>query len=531
MYNLVFLYYQNTRFFMKSNRSFLIVLMIFLSALTVNAVTYYVSPTGSSATGTVNSPMSLSAALSKSLAAGDSLVFRGGTYLLSANIRFNKTGTSVAKVAYVAYPNEVPVFDFRSQPYNSNNIGISVTGDYIKVKGLVVQGAGDNGMQVTGSYNEIENCVFRWNCDSGLQLKTGSNNTVVNCDSYDNFDYKSMNSNGTPNYGGNADGFADKQYTNTGTNVFRGCRAWNNADDAWDHYEKIGNTEYYDCMSFYNGPASFDMTNHIRFKTDSASWFYQFKNSEGKYIMTNYGNGNGFKLGGNYTAHNAKLYNCVAVGNPVKGFDQNNNNGTMTLYNCTGYLNNPDYGFSNSSYGTLLVKNSVSYGSKSTNKLASKTVTQSHNSWLSGFSATAVDFVSLDVAQLYYSRNADGSLPVTTLLHLKQGSGLIDKGTNVGLVYYGAAPDLGAYEYQSTTGDVAVENINIVNYIKASEQIIVTGDVAGLSVYNLQGQMHFKGIGSPGKTVVSTSLWPKGIYLIKFTLVNGVENSSKVFVF
>ena len=50
---------------MKSNRSFLIVLMIFLSALTVNAVTYYVSPTGSSATGTVNSPMSLSAALSK----------------------------------------------------------------------------------------------------------------------------------------------------------------------------------------------------------------------------------------------------------------------------------------------------------------------------------------------------------------------------------------------------------------------------------------------------------------------------------
>ena len=37
--------------------------------------------------------------------------------------------------------------------------------------------------------------------------------------------------------------------------------------------------------------------------------------------------------------HNANLRNCVAFDNRVKGFDQNNNRGSMTLTNCTGYRN------------------------------------------------------------------------------------------------------------------------------------------------------------------------------------------------
>ena len=43
-------------------------------------------------------------------------------------------------------------------------------------------------------------------------------------------------------------------------------------------------------------------------------------------------------------------------------------------------------------------------------------------------------------------RNADGSLPVMPFLRLAATSGLIDKGTNVGLPYAGAAPDLGCFE-------------------------------------------------------------------------------------
>jgi hypothetical protein len=40
-------------------------------------------------------------------------------------------------------------------------------------------------------------------------------------------------------------------------------------------------------------------------------------------------------------------------------------------------------------------------------------------------------------------------------MHLAAGSKLIDKGTNVGLPFTGAAPDLGAFEYGAATGELA----------------------------------------------------------------------------
>jgi hypothetical protein len=53
-------------------------------------------------------------------------------------------------------------------------------------------------------------------------------------------------------------------------------------------------------------------------------------------------NGNGFKMGGSddkTLAHNFILKNCLAFSNKAKGFDQNSNRGSMTLYNCTGHGN------------------------------------------------------------------------------------------------------------------------------------------------------------------------------------------------
>jgi hypothetical protein len=37
--------------------------------------------------------------------------------------------------------------------------------------------------------------------------------------------------------------------------------------------------------------------------------------------------------------HNFTLKKCLAFKNKAKGFDQNNNKGTMILYNCTGHNN------------------------------------------------------------------------------------------------------------------------------------------------------------------------------------------------
>ncbi|MDD3322093.1 MAG: right-handed parallel beta-helix repeat-containing protein [Paludibacter sp.] len=151
-------------------------------------------------------------------------------YSFSSIQQYSKSGNSTNFIHFVNYPGETPILDFRHEAYSSSNQGVKISGSYVHLKGMIIQGAGDNGLQVTGSYNKIENCTMRWNCDSGLQMKTGSNNLILNCDSYENFDYKSGGIT-SPDYGGNADGFADKQYTNSGTNTYKGCRSWRNGDD------------------------------------------------------------------------------------------------------------------------------------------------------------------------------------------------------------------------------------------------------------------------------------------------------------
>ena len=72
--------------------------------------------------------------------------------------------------------------------------------------------------------------------------------------------------------------------------------------------------------------------------------------------------GNGFKLGGDYTNNVVRVVNCLAVGNTVKGFDQNNNDGTMEIYNCSAYSNGSDFNFSRADYGTVIVKNCLTLG-------------------------------------------------------------------------------------------------------------------------------------------------------------------------
>lgn len=518
---------------MRKSRSLLLLLTLICSTITfhVAATTYYVSPAGtSSASGSIISPLNFSTAISKSLVGGDSLIFRGGTYSFSTKQSISKSGAAGNRLHFVAYESEIPIFDFRTEPYGSSYPGISLSGNYVHFKGFIIQGAGDNGLYVSGSNNFIENCTTRWNCDSGTQMKTGSNNLILNCDSYENFDYESGGI-ATPNYGGNADGFADKQYTNTGTNTYRGCRSWRNGDDGWDSYQKVGNTVYDSCWCYAMAPASFDMTDHIRFKTDSASWFYQFKNSSGRYVIKNYGNGNGFKLGGDHTKNNATLHNCISVANKVKGFDQNNNDGIMTIYNCTSYNNGNNYGFSNNSYGTLIIKNCASLSSKGSNSFNSKSVTQAYNSWNTGFSCTSSDFVSLDYTQMLNDRGSDGSLPEVTLLHLASTSGLIDKGTDIGLPFSGLAPDLGAYEYSTITAvdpiPAGVSTISLY-YVSAGKNIVIRGAVASVEIYELSGRKLFSQRFFAENPNIPTATFSKGICLVRVISQTGDATTKKI---
>lgn len=412
------------------HRYLLALAFLSVSSAALMSQPWYVSSTGSdSSTGTLSSPFRTIEKAVSVVRAGETIYVRGGTYNLTATITLAKSGAENSRISLQAYPGETPVLDFSAQALSSSNRGIVLTGNWWLIKGFGITGAGDNGMLISGgSNNLIEHCSFWRNRDSGLQIDNGaSDNFIRNCDSYFNAD--------PPDYG-DADGFAPKLTVGTG-NHFYGCRAWRNCDDGWDGYLRGTNDvtttlEY--CWAFGNG--------YLEDGTDAG------ENA----------NGNGFKMGGSddkTLMHNFILMNCLAFGNKAKGFDQNNNRGSMTLYNCTGHNNLVDnYRISQAlETGEILtLKNCAELGGRVS--IGSFAV-QEKNSWLPPFIVTATDFRSTDPSGSTGPRKSDGTLPHIEYMHLATGSDLIDSGANVGLPFSGTAPDLGCFE----TGLANVANV------------------------------------------------------------------------
>lgn len=351
---------------------------------------------------------------------GDTIYILGGRYFFDRRIEIKNSGLADKRIALWSFPGDSirPLFDFSQMEEKSSNQGIRLSANYWHIKGVDVYRAGDNGLLISGgSRNIIEFCSFVACSDSGLQLDGGaSENLILNCDSYYNADSKKEN----------ADGFACKTDVGSG-NTFRGCRAWQNLDDGWDGYLRDTDgvtTRYENCWAFRNG--------------------YLADGTRG------YGDGNGFKTGGSdekRLKHHAIYINCVAAGNAAEGFDHNSNRGNVTLLNCSMHGNKTNLGFGGENpVGILTIKNSIVLGPLG--KLKADSVVASHNSWQSGFACEEGDFLSVDMSQLTRPRKADGSLPDIEYLHLAKESRLIDAGLDVGLPYSGAAPDLGAFEYQ-----------------------------------------------------------------------------------
>ncbi len=405
-------------------KKFIITNYYLLITTTLLNAQIYIAPDGLDTNpGTIDSsyatfPTALSAAQP-----GDTIYVRGGTYNLTSTITItaSKNGTAEQMYTLTAYEDEIPLLDFSTQAFGSK--GFSHRANYWHIIGLQIMGAGDNGMEINfGSNNIIERCVFYENRDSGLQLSNGSaNNQVINCDSYYNAD--------STDYG-DADGFAPKLTVGSG-NYFYGCRSWGNCDDGWDGYMRGATdvtTTVENCWTWSNG--------YLKDGSDPGAQ----------------ANGNGFKMGGGDNSnadslmHHFVVINCVAFNNKGKGFDQNNNLGSITLYNCTGYGNLvANYRIQRDLVPgqTMIAKNCASYEGLA--QLGTFAV-QEANSWLEPFVVTTDDFLSLDPDSASSQRQADGSLPEISFLHLAQGSDLIDGGVDLGFPYKGAAPDLGAFE-------------------------------------------------------------------------------------
>ncbi|MES2431305.1 MAG: right-handed parallel beta-helix repeat-containing protein [Bacteroidota bacterium] len=419
---------------------FLAFLLVF--SVTLSAQTYYVSPTGNDANaGTEAAPFkTITAALAKVTSAttaasvnGITIYLRGGVYPSSTTIEIGltKSGTSTKINKLYSYPGERAIIDFATQLQNtSSSVGLNLKASYWHIKGLDITNAGDNGMIVQISSgvapgnNIIEWCSFYRNDDSGLQLTKGAyNNLILNCDSYYNKDATSEN----------ADGFACKLDVGTG-NVFRGCRAWQNSDDGWDGYLRDTDnaiTVLDSCWSIRNGFLESGLTSGAN------------------------GDRNGFKMGGSDAtdlSHHMTLTHCIAAYNGRRGFDQNNNRGSMTLYNNLAFANATNFALNSIALdagNVMTVKNCIALNAAGTGNgsvaFTSGAIVQ-NNSWQSPFIASLADFISVDTTGMRGPRKADGSLPDVAFGKLANGSDFIDGGQDVGLSFSGTAPDLGPFE-------------------------------------------------------------------------------------
>ena len=433
--------------------------ILMLSAMTTHATQYFVDSLGlDTQVGTKALPFATIARAQTAAVAGDTIYIRGGTYTYTtttstcalqtsvvSSIVLSKNGSAGKTIKYWAYPGETPIFDFYGVSADCRIKGFFVSGSYIHMKGLEIRGVPQNnslnhenwGVWISGSYNTFELLNLHHNMGPGLFIQKGSNNLVLNCDSHHNYDQ--FTSNGA---GESADGFGAHISAGDTGNVFRGCRAWWNTDDGFDLINAFAPVTIENCWAWYNGylPGTF----------------------------TTGSNGNGIKAGGYGTdtltfptsavVHTVRF--CLSFLNRSAGFYANHHPFTVNFYNNTGYGNHPNFnmlGMTIHGVDTTVgvYKNNLAYsGTNLTNYSFSHT--EVTNSWNLTASVTIsdADFGSVSLTGTDGPRQSDGSLPLLTYMHLVASSDAINKGTNLGFTYVGTAPDLGAFEYGTSSSNI-----------------------------------------------------------------------------
>ena len=442
---------------------------------------------------------------------GDTVYLRGGTYKMSQSQihqysgiwayqhHMSKSGLSTSKrIHYRAYPGEKPIIDMTDvKPTGYRIIVFYVSGSFLHFKGLEIIGT-----QVTikehtqsecfrndgGNYNIYEQCVMRDGQAIGFYLLRGSHNLVLNCDAYNNWDYTSQTGRG-----GNVDGFGFHCRKGSVGNVIRGCRAWFNSDDGYDCINSSEEVVFDNCWAFYNGYNA---------------------------AFQSLGDGNGFKIGGygqapsvaglpNPIPSNLVKY-CMAYRNKANGFYANHHVETgIRWYHNTAYRNAVNFNMlsqritksiktgndttidSPGIRHELINNVSLKYGTQR-DTLNMGTNINSFNTFSSdyAFAVTAADFESLSEDLLTAPRQADGSLPVNGFLKPVRGSRLIDAGKKVGLTFFGAAPDLGAFEYvPPASTDVVTHRFYLYPNPATSLVHFNKGNIRRVAVFSCDGVM------------------------------------------
>ena len=431
-------------------RSLVLFISLWLCLLSAHATTYYVAPNGNNNNpGTITAPFASIEKLNSVMSAGDIAYIRGGIYRSNyGNSGWqhwtlnNLHGTSGNLIKIWAYPGENPIFnlDDISPSISDPTAFILSNCSYVHLKGLRITGLSQiaTGEGVSRGFdlrNSPNNIIEQIELDHiggyGYLLSNGSDdNYFLNCDAHHMGD-----GNTAADPWGNANGFQCTGGSTATRNTFEGCRAWFISDDGFDFFSTDGMNTIKNCWSF---------------------WIGYVDNT-----FTPTGDGNGFKLGPTNSAtevHDSVrrvLTNCIAFENLSNGFDQNGNgNCRYNLYNCTSYHNlgyGYMWGFDPPNPSPVCdFRNNISYQDVVSQRRGAE-ITGSNNSWNGLVSISNADFLSLSSVGADGARQADGSLPNLSFLKLAPGSDLINAGTNVSLPFNGTAPDMGAFEYSTST--------------------------------------------------------------------------------
>jgi pectate disaccharide-lyase len=297
------------------------------SAGTSNSTEFWIATDGADTNpGTEAAPLKTVIAALLKVKPGVTLWLKPGTHAapITIDVVFKYSGTAAMPVTLKAAPGGRPVLDFSGQARGvDDNRGINLSANFWRIQGIELMKAADNCIAISGSNNVIEDVITHECGDTGIQITATSsqatddtraaNNTVTNCDSWGNLD--------TATGGENADGFAAKLRIGPG-NVFKGCRAWNNADDGWDLF------------------AADDVV-----KIDN-SW--AFSNGKPLNGSNPQGDGNGFKLGGepNGPGQGGAVHlvtGSFGFENKSCGFVRNNNTEVPKLTACGAKGNKTAY--------------------------------------------------------------------------------------------------------------------------------------------------------------------------------------------
>lgn len=423
-------------------------LLIFLlyAAASLHGSSFYLSPQGNdlSGNGSIEAPWFTLEKAWKAAAAGDTIWLRGGTFeYITMQDLIGKNGANGKRIKIWAFPGERPVITKGSNfdMVDQSNL-IFIEADYVHLKGLEISNFSQKpGVRASSalfcytSYSIFENLDYHHN-GLGMVIRGNSTeNLILNCDFHHNYDPY----NNDPYH--HSDGLDIAEMPSGTRNTVKGCRFYLNSDDGLDLWNNEGTVIIDSCWSWRNG-----------YREDG---------------ITPGGDGAGFKLGQTTIIDNSTykriITNSLSVSNRNFGITQNAAKCKMFICNNVFYDNKHMGIYFSASWGDAshIIRNNISYKNATDAAIGIKLPVVDHNSWQLFPTMSDDYFISVDISQLVKPRNVDGSLPEIDFMKPKANCILIDAGIDVGLPYWGNAPDLGAFEL--TTGTYHINKPPIVS--------------------------------------------------------------------